>query len=259
MDKYNYIPKELQGKIDKKILAKMEEDFRTGRIFRQQNANIIARQRAIKNNISMEEIKQRIDKETLFLFAFVPFVIAEVAWDFADTCIDIAIILRLTPTKKLCRRIRELRKEYDFKRSRFIDNAHRDLETDNMIAFQEDYKEYFSTLVKSINDQVDTQHPGLEYQSRLLISGAYSCAVVLRALFDYASFMERKIADLLGIDSTGSIIIPELRELEKIILQFAGEESINNDNRFPSTLAPFVTTLTDYMKQSEIIDLPSPI
>lgn len=206
----------------------------------------------------MDEIKAKIDKETLFLFAYVPFVIAEVAWDYADSCRDMAIIMRLHPTKKLCRAIRELRLEYDRKRSRFIDQAHRDIETEQMINFQEDYKSYFSQLNINIQGQVNAEHPGLDTESRLLISGAYSCAVVLRALFRYAGIMERRIADILGIKAIGSIIIKELRQLEQLIIQFAGEDSIGSNNRFPDTLNPFVETLTNYMLQSEMIELPIP-
>lgn len=208
--------------------------------------------------ISVDEIKQRVDKQTLFLFAYVPFVIAEVAWDYADTCIDLAILLRIQETKRLCRRIRELRREYDRKRS-MIDREHRETETKNMIAFQEDYKEFFGKLHGAIQGQVNATYPGQYMDMQFLICAAYSCAVVLRSMFKYVDIMSKRIAALLGIRAIGSIIIGEIRQLEAIILQFAGEESIGGDNKFPASLNPYIDTLVQYLLQSEMIELPSPI
>ena len=211
-----------------------------------------------QREFSIEEIKQKIDKETLFLFAFVPFVIAEIAWDYADSCIDLCILMRITETKKLCRCVRELRREYDRKRYK-IDQEHRNIETQNMEAFQEDYKQFFSELHTSITNQVAENHPGQCLEQRMLMAAAYSCAVVLRAVFKYTDILSKRIAGILGITATGSIIVKELRVLEKIIIQFAGEESIGGNNQFPSTLNPFVDTLVEYLLQSEIIELPCPI
>lgn len=210
-----------------------------------------------KPEISIDEIQQRVDKQTLFLFAFVPFVIAEVAWDYADTCINLAILLRIEKTKKLCRRIRELRREYDRKRA-MIDRTHRDIETENMIAFQEDYKEFFGKLHGAIQGQVSAIYPGQCMDMQFLICAAYSCAVVLRSLFKYVDIMSQRIAALLGIQAIGSIIVREIRQLEAIILQFAGEESIGGNNKFPASLNPYIDTLVNYLLQSEFIELPSP-
>lgn len=212
-----------------------------------------------RKQITIEEIVSKIDKQTLFLLAFVPFVIAEVAWDYVDTCLDMCRLQRLHGAKKLCRQVKELRKEYDYKRGQSIDQAHRDIETDNMIMFQEDYKEFFHKLHININGQVNIEHPGLCTESLMLISAAYSSAVVLRALFKYMSFMENRVAQLLGIKTIGSLVIEELRELERLVLHFAGEDSINNDNKFPEFLNPFVDTLCNYMKESEMVELPCPI
>lgn len=211
-----------------------------------------------QREFSIEEIKRRIDKETLFLFAFVPFVIAEIAWDYADSCIDMCILMRVSETKKLSRCVRELRREYDRKRYK-VDQEHRNIETQNMEAFQEDYKQFFSELHTSITNQVAEKHPGQCLEQRMLMAASYSCAVVLRSVFKYTDIMSKRIADMLGITATGSIIVKELRVLEKIIIQFAGEESIGGNNQFPSTLNPFVDTLVEYLLQSEIIELPCPV
>lgn len=212
-----------------------------------------------QHKFTEEEIITKIDRETLFLLAYVPFVIGEVAWDYADSCLDMAKLLRLQAIKKLCRRIRELRDGYNFIRFQHIDRLHRETEQDNMILFQENYKDFFNKLHINIKGQVSIEHPGLNADSHLLITAAYSCAVVLRSLFKYMATMEKRVADLLGIKAMGSLVIKEIRELEKIILQFAGEDSIGNNNQFPDFLNPFVDTLCNYMLQSEMVELPCPV
>lgn len=241
----------------------MANDLRAGRVLLTGRDNGIHISHVIQDEIkhqreiTIEEIKSKIDKETLFLFSFVPFVIAEIAWDYADSCINLAILLRIYETKRLSRRIRELRREYDWKRSR-MDPGSRKIETENMLAFQEDYKEFFSHLHHNIQEQINATYPGQCFDMQLLISGAYSCAVVLRSVFKYVDIMQNKIAALLGITAVGSIIVSELRELEKIIIQFAGEESIGGDNKFPTSLNPYVDTLVNYLLESEIVELPCP-
>ncbi|MCM1223397.1 MAG: hypothetical protein NC044_05575 [Prevotella sp.] len=251
------------------VKKRIEQDIKTGRAFMPQASPLAQRygldyaqskRAAIKKQreVTMEEIKTKIDRETLFLFAYVPFVIAEVAWDYADSCLNMAVLLRQKELKPLCRAIKELRRDYDRLRQRAIDRQHREIENEQMILFQEDYKEFFSKLHLNITSQVSNEHPGLCTDSRMLISAAYSCAVVLRSLFKYAGIMEKRIADILGITAIGSIIVKELRQLDKLILHFAGEDSIGSNNRFPDSLNIFVDTLTNYMLQSEMIELPCP-
>lgn len=252
------------------VKKRIEQDFKSGRlphpvsspIAQQYGLDFVQSQRLqIKKQreVTMEEIKTKIDRETLFLFAYVPFVIAEVAWDYADSCLNMAVLLRQRELKPLCRAIKELRRDYDRIRQRTIDRQHREIENEQMIMFQEDYKEFFSKLHLNIDLQVNKEHPGLCTDSRMLISAAYSCAVVLRSLFKYAGIMEKRIADILGITAIGSIIVKELRQLATLILHFAGKDSIGNNNRFPDSLNVFVDTLTNYMLQSEMIELPCPI
>ncbi|MCM1221872.1 MAG: hypothetical protein NC548_46115 [Lachnospiraceae bacterium] len=248
----------------------IEQDIKSGRAFMPQTSplaqrygldSIQSQRNAInkQREVSIEEIKTKIDRETLFLFAYVPFVIAEVAWDYADSCLNMAVLLRQKELKPLCRAIKELRRDYDRLRQKAIDREHRELENEQMILFQEDYEEFFSKLHMSITQQVGNEHPGLCTDSRMLISAAYSCAVVLRSLFKYAGIMEKRITDILGITAIGSIIVKELQQLDKLILHFAGEDSIGGNNSFPNSLNTFVDALTNYMLQSEMIELPCPI
>lgn len=90
--------------------------------------------RELQNEQKLSEI---LDSETLMRFAYVPFVVAQLAWDYADTIVDVASMLKLHPTKKLCRAVRELKRQYDRVRDEFTNHAHRDSEIDNMYVFED--------------------------------------------------------------------------------------------------------------------------
>lgn len=57
-------------------------------------------------------LSEEIDEELLFCFGYVPFVIAEVAWDYIDTIFNLSAILGISETKKICRALKNLRSDY---------------------------------------------------------------------------------------------------------------------------------------------------
>lgn len=207
--------------------------------------------------VTAEELTSRIDMGTMFLMAYVPYVVAEIAWDYADTCINLAILQRIKATKPLCRRVRELRKDYDRIRAKHIDDAHRATEVDNMIAFQEDYHDYFAKLRWHIGNLVKAQHPDLCTDSMAMISSAYTCAVVLGALFKYVGEMQSRVEVKLGRHIRDIMVFDQHKELARIILQFCGEDSIDGKNALPDELQVHAEVLANYLLQSEMVVHPS--
>lgn len=57
-------------------------------------------------------LSDEIDEDLLFRFGYVPFVIAEVAWDYIDTIFDLAYILKIKETRKVNRALKDLRSDY---------------------------------------------------------------------------------------------------------------------------------------------------
>lgn len=97
-----------------------------------------------------QKLSEVLDSETLMRFAYVPFVVAQLAWDYADTIVDVASMLKLHPTKKLCRAVRELKRQYDRVRDEFTNYAHRDSEIENMYVFEDGVSDLFSLYLKNI-------------------------------------------------------------------------------------------------------------
>lgn len=78
---------------------------------RHQELKKIEAAREYQKELKLSEI---LDSETLMRFAYVPFVVAQLAWDYADTIINVSSILKLDSTKKLCRAVRKERSRIIF-------------------------------------------------------------------------------------------------------------------------------------------------
>ena len=166
-------------------------------------------------------VREKLSDEEAFAITYVPFAIAEVVWDYIDTIFNFAQFLRFDNTKKLCRSIRELRREYDRKRFKIIDDDMRQSEVDNAILFQEELKDFFGSMHKKFNESTKECYPDLDYDHVLMLSAVYGCETVLDALFRYAVLQQRKVSGLLGYE-IASILPSELKTLRSAVSKFYG-------------------------------------
>ncbi len=176
-----------------------------------------------------EELKlsEILDSETLMRFAYIPFVVAQLAWDYADTVIDVSTLLRLHPTKKLCRAIRELKRRYDNVRAEFTNYAHRDSEIDNMYVFEDGVSDLFSLYLKNIEFDLKKEYPDLEGDYKVMLLSVYQCHIVLKAIYRYAEMQRDKIEKIVG-HRIGDILPVELRKLDILIMEFIGDKPVSS-------------------------------
>lgn len=201
------------------------------------------------NNSSKQDLSELLDQDTFLRFGYVPFVIAEVAWDYADTAIDIAILMRLSQTKKLCRCIRELRREYlGFKR-KYFDSSHLDSEEENMELFIDELSKFFNDRFHSYVDGLVASYPDLDYDSKMLISEAYLCKFVLKALFKYMDYMTTKVESIVQ-HPIGRLLPISVNRLSDVILEFAGDSPLSSE--FVKKQDEFVEELVNQIKSIDL-------
>lgn len=198
------------------------------------------------------KLSKMLDKDTLFRFAYVPFVIAELVWDYADTIIDIAIIMRLGETKKLCRAIRELRRDYDRVRAPFIDDAHRDSETENMYMFEDGVNDIFKTLLVNIRCDLNGEYPELAQDYLDLLTAVYQCDILLHSLFRYVRMQTEKIEKIVG-HRIGRILPDEMYQLDALVIAFVGDKPVSE--RFISVKETYIKTLATQMALIELNEI----
>lgn len=186
--------------------------------------NKIRAKHELENEIKLSKI---LDTDALMRFAYVPFVIANLAWDYADTVVSLSAVNKQSPTKKLSRAVRELKREYDLVRAPYIDTAHRNSEEDNMYVFEDGVKDLFSLYLKNIEFDLKTAYPQLEMESIMFLKAVYQCHIVLQALYKYVEMQKRKVEKIVG-HTIGDVLPSSLRRLDILIIEYVGDKPIGD-------------------------------
>lgn len=207
--------------------------------------NEIKRKREEERKVILSDI---LDDETVYRFAYVPFVIAELAWDYADTVIDYAVTLKQDYTKKLCREVREMRREYDSFRSPYIDALHRQSELENMYVFEDGVRENINLYLINLRGDLKREYPELEGDSLRFLEAVYLCHVTLASLFRYVAIQTGKVENIAG-KAIGGILPKELSGLDRTILKFAGNKPASES--FIKQQEQYVRTFANQMCEIE--------
>lgn len=238
------------------------------------NANVQQRGAAMSPDEMMRELKRRKDAEraavlraaaekaerdkqylrtvlsedAIFSITYVPFVIAEIAWDYADTILDLAAMMRLHETKKLCRAIKDLRIEYNRKRFEVIDDNWRKSETENMIMFQETLShEYFGKIYGTFKDKLMQTYPELETTSVMLIASVYCCKTVIAGLMRYCQAQEKVVASILGYE-INSIMPKQVNRLNTLVSEFVGDSPLKD---IEPVIKQYAEELAEYINETD--------
>lgn len=209
----------------------------------------VLREAAEKAERDKQYLRTVLSEDAIFSITYVPFVIAEIAWDYADTILDIAAIMRLYETKKLCRAIKNLRIEYNRKRFEVIDDNWRKSETENMIMFQETLShEYFGKIYGTFKDKLMQTYPELETNSVMLIASVYCCKTVIAGLMRYCQAQEMVVASILGYE-INSIMPKQVNRLNTLVSEFVGNSPLSD---IEPVIKQYAEELTEYINNIEI-------
>lgn len=196
-----------------------------------------------------QDLRTVLSEDAIFSITYVPFVIAEIAWDYADTMLDLAAMMRLHETKKLCRAIKDLRIEYNRKRFEVIDDNWRKSETENMIMFQETLShEYFGKIYGTFKDNLMQTYPELETNSVMLIASVYCCKTVIAGLMRYCQAQEKVVSSILGYE-INSIMPKQVSRLDTLVSVFIGDSPLKD---IEPTIREFAEELAEYINDTEI-------
>lgn len=196
-----------------------------------------------------QDLRTVLSEDAIFSITYVPFVIAEIAWDYADTMLDLAAMMRLHETKKLCRAIKDLRIEYNRKRFEVIDDNWRKSETENMIMFQETLShEYFGKIYGTFKDKLMQTYPELETNSVMLIASVYCCKTVIAGLMRYCQAQEKVVSSILGYE-INSIMPKQVSRLDTLVSAFIGDSPLKD---IEPTIREFAEELAEYINDTEI-------
>lgn len=196
-------------------------------------------------------LSAEIDEETHLRYGYVSFVIAEVAWDYVDTVLNMACLLRRRELRRLCRTIKEIREDYLWWRRKFSGQTHLDNEEENMETFQEDLNEFFSSMYRAHTDKLKNKYPDIYSEYIMMIATAYMSIIVFDALFKYVRYMEGIVINKVR-HPIGNILPKHLHQIAMLMPEFAGDCPIKSE--FELTRSFFVDTLVTQIKSIELFD-----
>ena len=255
----NYLPKEFVDKFtaDANYNAMLMQNERE-KLLRLHTNGLIPRCVIIDELKRKEEdeelrISRLIDKDTLFRFAYVPFVIAQLVWDYADTILSTAAWLKISETKKLCRAVRELRRDYDRIHSAHIDAKHEASEVSNMYVFEDGVAGITKQLLLNIKIDLKSEYPDLDADHLSFLIAVYQCDITLKSLLLYTRKQTERIAK--KIDRNVGNILPEsIYKLDKLILEFVGDKPVSN--RFRNLKQQYIETFATQIALIEMTEIP---
>lgn len=165
-----------------------------------------------------EELAQHIEgvlsEEELYRFGYIPFVIAGLVWDYAETVTDMCASLRLDALKHMCREIKNLRREYEQERIRTRLVKLMQHEEHNAMIFEEDIKKNMRLFLTHLRIDVDKTYPDRSDDERFLIIAIHQCIVVLDSLIENVREMCENVSNRLGV-RLGTILPPTLEPLRE--------------------------------------------
>jgi hypothetical protein len=192
-----------------------------------------------------------MSRNQLFRVAYIPFVMANVVVDWADTICNQAAAAQLKETKKLSREIRSCIREYEQSRQIHCLAQYREKEDNHAIELQEAwFGKYFSELNTELQNHIRYCYPSLSTDMRYLFVSCYTCMIILQALEDYIEWCDNLIKEY--YPARQKTMMPQpVKNLRKYVPSFISKYSSILSKQ---DLQPMVDALVELLHSIEFID-----
>lgn len=208
--------------------------------------------RNIIDEVKTRPVEDVLSRDELFRFAYVPFVIAELVWDYADSVILCASRIRGSVTRPLSRAIRQAREGYDRMRRKFIDKDHRNREIENGYVFEKIVSRITAQMLVNVRADIAREYPDLTDDCRDLLMAVYQCHILSRALLKFINEQSRMVEQRVG-HPIGRILPPQYYAMDTLIPEFIGDKPASS--RFRALMEQYITTLAVQIALIEYNDI----
>lgn len=145
-------------------------------------------------------------------------MLLNLAWDYVETIHEISRTLRTSATKRTARRIRELQRIYEQRRSRHISNSDEVKERRIALLFEALCAPHMKKLHYALTNDIKHQCPEATEDETYLIEAVMTALTMLDAAKLYGAVCDAQIRDM-GVDGS-SMITPEIKELGRLLPEF---------------------------------------
>ncbi|MCM1076277.1 MAG: hypothetical protein NC411_02830 [Bacteroides sp.] len=209
------------------------------------------RREEVKKAMSLRQIEKTFSREQLFRFSYVPFVIAELVWDYADTVIIQAEFLGNQLTRKLSRAIRQARAEFVRERQPYVDEDSQERQMDNGYVFEDAVKHITDQMLMNIKIDITKEYPELEENSRDLLIAVYQCHILSKALLLYMSRQKAQVEKMVG-HKIGDILPKSYYRMDMLIPEFIGDKPLSP--KFEELKKQYISTFATQIGLIELND-----
>lgn len=212
------------------------------------NPLILKEREEMKAN-ARKPLSEVLDEITMFRYGYVPFVIAELVWDYADTVIDMATLVSDPKTKKLSRAVRELRREYERYHDIVVDKDGKSNEESNMYAFEDEVSKIFSLYITNVKCDLAREYDQIEENTMGLLVAVYMCLLLIKSLLRYSAVQTEKASAMAGYKVI-DVMPRQVHSLATLIAEFAGDMPVSKG--FKDIQETYVKT---FVTQISLIEL----
>lgn len=168
------------------------------------------------------EIADAVPRDILLHWAANLYTLMNLAWDYVETVLDVVIQMRVTETKPLVRRIRELKREYDRFRSRALDSRAERNERECAEAFEDFVQKHLSRLFNALEFETMKQDIRKDYAT--LVIAVQQAMTILDTVSLYARKCDKEIREKYKVAVPDMCMVQkEFLPLYNLIPQFAGD------------------------------------
>ena len=203
---------------------------------------------ACYNNV-VDIMQRELTDEELFRVAYVPFAIAELAWDYAGTVMDIAAVIKDSDTRRLGRAIRKLREEYNQHRFKFIPREYRDGERENSLLFEANIAKLMQLYTVNVKAEIQRLNPQLDASYTLMLVALWQFKLVAAALMRYCVIVRNEAEEIMRV-GMGSLLPRTFFAAVELIDQFRGDTTMGD--AFMRIYNANVTALTAKIQQQKM-------
>lgn len=200
------------------------------------------------NNV-VDMMQRDLTDEELFRVAYVPFAIAELAWDYAGTVMDIAAVIKDSDTRRLGRAIRKLREEYNQHRFKFIPREYREGESENSLLFEANIAKLMQLYTVNVKAEIQRLNPQLDASYTLMLVALWQFKLVAAALMRYCVIVRNEAEEIMRV-GMGSLLPRTFFAAVELIDQFRGDTQMGD--AFMRVYNANVAALTAKIRQQQM-------
>ena len=197
----------------------------------------------------VDMMQSELSDEQLFRVAYVPFAIAELAWDYAGTVMDIAAVIKDSDTRRLGRAIRKLREEYNQHRFKFIPREYRDGERENSLLFEANIAKLMQLYTVNVKAEIRRLNPQLDASYTLMLVALWQFKLVAAALMRYCVIVRNEAEEIMRV-GMGSLLPRTFFAAVELIGHFRGDTQMGD--AFMRIYNANVTALTAKIQQQKM-------